>query len=140
MRPSARPGAALAVVLGACGLLALAGAPRAVAATNGEQARICRSILLVLNPAQSLITVEQSRSVGFEDGVTILYDVEAPGQRRRYRRITCAFAKSRLHGHDLVAVSSDGRSLGPARLALLKRFWLNSPEAARAEGSIAEKR
>ena len=105
-----------------------------------QQARLCRSILLVLNPAKARITVEASRIVGFDDGVTMTYEAEVPGERRRARRITCAFAKTRARGPELIAVSSDGRSLGPARITFLKRFWLASPDAAKAEAAIADKR
>ena len=41
---------------------------------------------------------------------------------------------------DLLALSSDGRVLGPARLAFIKRFWLVSREAREADSALAEPR
>lgn len=135
-----RRGAALTnLVLASC--LAVALGPPVVPAAAGseQQARVCRSLLLVLNPRDARITIASSRSVGFDDGVTLTYDAEVPGQRPRLRRLTCAFARSQSSMPELIAVSSDGRSLGPARLAFLKRFWLNSQDAAKADRGIAEK-
>lgn len=125
----------------AVALAAVVGPPfRSATAAPDQQARICRSLLLVLNPPDARISVSSSRVVGFEDGVTLAYDVEAPNMRHRFRRITCAFSRSRTLAPELIAVSSDGRTLGPARLTFLKRFWLNSPDAAKAERAIIDKR
>lgn len=112
----------------------------AVGAPGDRKGRICRSLLLVLNPPQARLTIESSRGIGFDDGVTLIYDADVPGDRRRLRRLTCAFAKPRSSRPELIAVSSDGRSLGPARLAFLKRFWLASPDAARADSVLGGRR
>lgn len=134
--------AALAIGLTLALVLGLAsGWPGAPALAGTEhQARICRSLIVVLNPKDARITIASSRAIGFEDGVTLTYDTEMPGDRHRFRRLTCAFANPKSSSPELIAVSSDGRSLGPVRLTFLKRFWLKSQDAARADGLMGEKR
>ena len=122
-------GAALAVTLAAI-----------VHADSSSQARACRSILLVLNPAGSELQVLSSNPTSTGQGVVLSYSSTPPGQRQRNRQLMCVFGRNRLGPDDLLVLSSDGRVLGPARLAFIKRFWLVSREAREADSALAEPR
>jgi hypothetical protein len=88
----------------------------------------CTSLMVVMNPAGStfeLIALQELKDAG----VRLLYEAQAPGGAPQRRTLACGFDE---YAGALAAVSVDGTPLGPARLALLKRFWLDSGAAASA--------
>lgn len=108
--------------------------PTPVAAQSSRQARLCRSLLPVFNPATAAIRVSSTQTIGGGDGVIVNYDVsELGGRRQRGRRVVCAFARHRDGPDELLLVSSDGRVLGLPRLLFLKRYYLRSRDAAAAD-------
>ena len=135
-RPAAARSCAGQVIVTALALLAACIQP--AVAQSPAQARVCRSLLVVLNPGDARIKVVSTGPVGREDGVVLSYDVTLPptranAQRTRNRRLMCTFSKRRSGGDELLMVASDGRLLGVPRLAFLKRYWLRSPEANRVD-------
>jgi hypothetical protein len=121
------------IAIGAGLALALAAI---VHADSASQARVCRSIAVVLNPAESKLQVLSSSSVASGQGIMLTYAVILTTVPPRSRKLVCVFATNRLGPDELLTVASDGRQLGPARLGFLKRFWLRSPEATAAESSF----
>ena len=106
-------------------------------AQTARQARICRSLLPVLNPRDARLKVLSTQTVGPGDGVAISYDVSLPDvARTRNRRLVCAFAGRKTGSDELMLVSSDGRILGLPRLTFLKRFYLRSREADGADEKL----
>jgi hypothetical protein len=96
---------------------------------NRQLSDACGSILTVVNPDGSSFE-KLSYDVNSGQGVVrMLYAVNRPGEnQQRQSVIICAFGSNRLLAGispDLVAASVDGKSLGPARIALLNRFWLS---------------
>jgi len=104
---------------------------------DGEQARICRAITPVLEPAEVLIRIDDVRAGAGRDTVEVRF-TPLGGERAGTRRaLTCAFGGGLLSPDRLrpTAVESDGEAFNWAQLALLERFWLRMPgsneEAAR---------
>jgi branched-subunit amino acid ABC-type transport system permease component len=107
---------------------------------DAEQARICRQALPALNPDHVALRILRAAPLAAGNGVVITYEAAGPGQRRRDHRVTCQFATSTGAAGErlLTRLSQDGEPLGGASLYLLKRFWLDTPDAALADpGALA---
>lgn len=112
----------------------LAASQQPALADRATQARICRSIVPVVNPRGARLKVVATNPIGQADAISISYDSTAPNAARTVsRRLICAFAQRRGAAEELTLVSSDGRILGVPRLTFLKRFYLRSPEALAAD-------
>lgn len=97
---------------------------------DGEQGRLCRSLIPALEPAGALIVVAIEADPLAPNAVRIDYRVDD-----RPSRLRCAFGGGFLDTRrlDLRAVEVNGVQLGEARLFVLERFWLGDPQAV-AEG------
>lgn len=114
--------AALAPLLAGCGN-----------AIDGEQLRLCRSIIPALNPDDTqLREMRFGPSALGQEGVRIDYVARPPGEASRVRYLVCGFAGRAFSADrlDLMAVDTDSGPLGDARLYYLKRFWLASGAGA----------
>jgi len=101
---------------------------------DAYEARTCRILIPALNPAGSSFDVRSTAKLPGGGGVAVRYVVHAPDAPPRRRTLTCHYSAENLApGDRLAEVWSDGRQLGDVRLALLKRFWLRSQEAASAD-------
>ncbi len=108
------------------------------------EARLCRRILPGLEDPDAKIDVLRIRSADIaavgslppSSGVEIHYAATAPHGGRREHRILCRFdiAHGAIvdEGH-LIAVETEAGPLPAARLYMLKRFWLASPEGQVAD-------
>ena len=91
--------------------------------TDSEQLRLCRLILPVLHAEgteiQEIRVAPRGRS-----GVRIDYAARAPGAARRAHFLACGFGGATFERDrlDLVAVETDGGTVGEARLLFLKRY------------------
>lgn len=130
-----RLGTASGLVIGlAVALLAAPAMTPHDPATGGLSSREseCASLIIVMNPAGStfeLLAVQELSNAG----VRILYAAAAPGRSAQRRTLACGFendAEAFGGAGTLAAVRVDDAPLGPVRLALLKRFWLESGAAA----------
>ncbi len=118
-------------------LAGLAAAHQPAFADRATQARVCRSILPVVNARGARLKVVATNAVGQSDAISINYDATAPNAARTInRKLICAFTQRRGGAEELMLVSSDGRILGVPRLTFLKRFYLRSSEAAAADTAI----
>jgi branched-chain amino acid transport system permease protein len=112
--------------------LLLAGCAQLV---DSDAARVCRSLLPVLDRDAETVTIVQStitgRTATVEQAVAI--DYKTPGASNLPRRVACLFkAQSPGDRQDpllgvaalLTAVVTDNGALGPMRLHLLKQNWI----------------
>ncbi|MBU3732027.1 MAG: branched-chain amino acid ABC transporter permease [Beijerinckiaceae bacterium] len=92
---------------------------------EGDDARICRATLPVLNPPGALIALNKSF---LEQGhIHIDYQMMVEG-RTRSKFVVCSFET--IAGHRrLSSIITDEGALNDASLLFLQRFYLSSPEA-----------
>lgn len=94
--------------------------------------RLCRSIAIVLNAPDTWIRVITSAMTLSGDVLIVQYVVDAEGKRSSGRTLACGLGPEKVADTGLrriIAVTHDGRPLGPARLAFLQRYWLKTDEA-----------
>jgi hypothetical protein len=94
----------------------------------------CQSLLVLLNPEGSTFEVTWTQPPGAEGAAKVLYTVYPPHAKARRRILACTFERPEAGDRNamrLLAVASDGQQLGPARVALLNRFWMRSQQARR---------
>jgi hypothetical protein len=88
----------------------------------------CGSLLTVINPEGAEFDRMSSDVNSGKGIVRMLYGVNRPGDAGGRRSvIVCAFGTGTVMSSvspELIAASVDGRTIGPARIALLNRFWL----------------
>ncbi|WP_372426298.1 hypothetical protein [Salinarimonas chemoclinalis] len=113
--------AAPALLLVACG------------SADREEARLCRLTLPVLNPEGARLAVLRSVRTG-ENAVRVDYTVEARG-RARQRWVVCRFSPTPMRAGtpEIVALETDTGRIGGASLYLMRRFWLDTPDAPAAD-------
>ncbi|HEY8382471.1 MAG TPA: branched-chain amino acid ABC transporter permease [Microvirga sp.] len=112
---------------------------------DGEQVRVCRSILPALNSGQR-VTVLRAEPGAITRSLRIQYEVERIDRTPLEREVTCIFAGEGLavRKADLVGVMTEEGPLSGANLYLLKRYYLDTPEGvagdpgSQAEATLAE--
>ncbi len=112
----------------AVGLLVLAACSLAV---DGDQARICRLALPALEGGGAKIEVRQVLHGREPNSVRVEYRAMRAGEAPLSRYATCRFAAQGLSAGkaDLVAVTTDRGPVSPATVYLLKRYYLDTPDA-----------
>jgi branched-chain amino acid transport system permease protein len=113
---------------------------------DSEQRRLCRSLLPALDPAAVRFEVERVddlRVAATEgSGLRIVYralpiaarPTAVPNQPQGLRTLTCLFAPASGRAAPvLVAVATDRGPLGPLRLRVLQRYWIDSGLAAQSD-------
>lgn len=98
-----------------------------------EEARLCRLTLPVLNPDGAALSVLRTVPAG-EDAVRVDYTVEHDG-RARQRWVVCRFAAMPMRAGvpEIVALETDAGRVTGASLYLMRRFWLDTPDAVAAD-------
>lgn len=135
-------GTGAAAFLGLVLLLALSACSFSV---DGEQLRICRSILPALNPG-GRVSVTRVEAGPVPASVRVEYMVERIDRTPTDRWAICRFAAEGLSGSkaDLVDVNTDEGPLSGASVYLLKRYYLDTPEGvagdpgSRVEAAVPE--
>ncbi len=119
-----------------CAILAIAtGCGRAV---DADQLRLCRQTLPVLNPDGASFRI--SRSIAWrETGVRIEYRVKPPAGPETNRFVACEFAAGglQINRQEMTKVTTEREELSESTLYLLKRFWLETPDATLADPGAA---
>ncbi|HEY1942039.1 MAG TPA: branched-chain amino acid ABC transporter permease [Roseiarcus sp.] len=100
-----------------------------------DQARLCRMAAPALEPPGAVITIAKQTAFPDGRGLRVDYRSSQAGAPAQARFLECRF---RLPGRpkrseDLVAVTTSDGPLSEARLAMLIRFWLATPEARAAD-------
>ena len=107
-------------LLGACDLLDDAG-----------EARLCRSLLPALNTDATGFAVLATQRLATGQGLKVLYRAEMPdSEESRLRFVTCRFRPDHAglaQSRDLTGVETEEGPLSPARLYILRRYWLDAP-------------
>jgi branched-chain amino acid transport system permease protein len=116
------------------GVLALCAALAACSAVvDTSQSRVCRMVVVALNPADSAIEITHVERLQEGIGLRLIYRVVRAEQPTRDRTLECQFS---IENHAVSTVSqisgvtTEEGPLGEVRLALLRRFWLNPAFAA----------
>lgn len=110
--------------------LALAGC---AAAPDQEETRLCRLVAATLGPPGTRVEVLAQTGRRIEGGLDLArvdVTLHPPGRPPRRDFVVCRFAGRSDGAPALVAVTTERGPFSPTRLALLKRFWLDRPEAA----------
>lgn len=106
--------AALACALAGC-----------VGGIDAGQARVCRSVIPALNPADAAFEIVRTLPLASGDGMRVEYVAQVPGGPSRTRFLECRFAGGSRASSDrmgLLGVTTEAGPLGELRLQLLKRF------------------
>jgi hypothetical protein len=117
---AALPAACALALLGACAI-----------DLDPERARVCRRVLPTLVEPGGSLRVLRAGPGESPRSVRVDYTEERPGRPPRTRRAECRF--SEMSRTDLSGVVSDGVPVGGASLYLLKRYYLDTPDAVVAE-------
>jgi branched-chain amino acid transport system permease protein len=112
-----------------CGVLALCLVFAACSAVvDTSQLRVCRVVVMALNPADPAIDISRVERLREGMGLRLIYRVVRPGQPLRDRTLECQFTtenKVASTVSQLSGVTTEEGPLGEVRLALIRRFWLN---------------
>ena len=101
---------------------------------DGDQVRLCRQTLPVLNEEGARIEAAQPSALD-DDGVAIRYRVALPDGGTRERTAVCRFggAGLALSKNQITSLLSDGVPLNGGELHMLRRFWLETPDAGASD-------
>jgi branched-chain amino acid transport system permease protein len=113
-------------------LLALVGCSTLV---ETDQARLCRMALPALAPPDAVIKVDKQTAFPDRRGLRVDYRQIVFGGSTRRRFAECRFRLPGRpeHSEDLVGLTTDEGSLSDVGLAILIRYWLETPEARAAD-------
>ena len=104
-------------------------------ALETDQARLCRMTLPALMPEAARIAIVAQRPAADGRGLSVAFTVRTPGEAPRDHLAACRFREPGRpnESRDLVSVTLDGRSVSEARLYVLIRYWLATPEGRAAD-------
>jgi branched-chain amino acid transport system permease protein len=125
--------AGMAILLGGCAEL-----------IDSEQRRICRSLLPALDRVATRFEIDRIEDSRMPDGtiVRVIYRAAAvppgrPAGKEDFgapRTLACSFAASTSNALPVLTdVTIGGATLGPVRLHMLQRFWIDNGLAAQSD-------
>ena len=100
-----------------------------------DQARLCRMALPALMPQDARIAILAQAPDADGRGLSVAFSAEAPGEEPQTHLAACRFrmAGRPRESRDLTSLTLDGQRLSEARLFLLIRYWLATPEGRAAD-------
>ncbi len=100
-----------------------------------DQARLCRMALPALVGAGATLAITGETPDPDGRGLVVAFTAAAPGQASKAHLAACRFREPGRprESRDLVGVTLDGETLGEARLFVLVRYWLGTPEGRAAD-------
>ena len=100
-----------------------------------DQARLCRMALPALMPQDARIAILAQAPDADGRGLSVAFSAEAPGEEPQTHLAACRFrmAGRPRESRDLTSLILDGQRLSEARLFLLIRYWLATPEGRAAD-------
>ena len=100
-----------------------------------DQARLCRMALPALMPQDARIAILAQAPDADGRGLSVAFSAEAPGEEPQTHLAACRFrmAGRPRESRDLTSLTLDGQPLSEARLFLLIRFWLATPDGRAAD-------
>ena len=104
-------------------------------ALETDQARLCRMTLPALMAEAARIAIVAQRPDADGRGLSVAFTARTPGEEPRDHLAACRFREPGRpnESRDLVSVTLDGRSVSEARLYVLIRYWLATPEGRAAD-------
>lgn len=119
----------IATLLGILSAILLAGC---ASWPDANEARTCRRLVPAINPNGMTFDVLAVRQ---QTAQRVEIDYQARDTKNiTQHQLVCAFVREHVLPDDrLSRVWSDNIEIGPIRLAFLKRFWLNTPDAATSD-------
>src|SRR5271163_4496622 len=99
-------------------------------ALETDQARLCRMALPALMPPAAQIAILAQEPDLDGRGLSVAFTESTLGEEPRTHLATCRFREPGRpsESRDLVSLTLDGQPLSEARLYLLIRYWLATPE------------
>jgi branched-chain amino acid transport system permease protein len=100
-----------------------------------DQARLCRMALPALMPQDARIAILAQAPDADGRGLSVAFSAETPGEKPQTHLAACRFrmAGRPRESRDLTSLTLDGQPLSEARLFLLIRFWLATPDGRAAD-------
>ena len=100
-----------------------------------DQARLCRMALPALMPQDARIAILAQAPDADGRGLSVAFSAETPGEEPQTHLAACRFrvAGRPRESRDLTSLTLDGQPLSEARLFLLIRYWLATPEGRAAD-------
>jgi len=100
-----------------------------------DQARLCRMALPALMPQDARIAILAQAPDADGRGLSVAFSAEAPGEEPQTHLAACRFrmAGRPRESRDLTSLTLNGQPLSEARLFLLIRYWLATPEGRAAD-------
>ena len=104
-------------------------------ALETDQARLCRMALPALMPQESQISILAQEPYADGRGLSVAFTARTPGEEPRNHVVSCRFrmAGRPRKSSDLTSLTLDGQPISEARLFLLIRYWLATPEGRAAD-------
>jgi branched-chain amino acid transport system permease protein len=102
-----------------------------------DQARLCRMALPALMPQDARIAIVAQAPDLDGRGLNVAFTAQAPREEPQSHLAACRFrvAGRPRESRDLTSLSLDGQPVSEARLFLLIRYWLATPEGRAADPS-----
>ncbi len=115
--------------------LAASGLAACATLVETDQARLCRMALPALAPPNAIVAILQQREFSDGRGLRVEYRLSGLGESPQTRFAECRFKQPGRpeRSQDLVSLTTDDGPLSEARLAILIRYWLATPEARAAD-------
>ena len=100
-----------------------------------DQARLCRMALPALMPETARIGILAQKPDADGRGLSVDFTASTPGEDPRYHLAACRFREPGRPNasRDLVSLTLDGRPPPEARLYVLIRYWLATPDGRAAD-------
>jgi branched-chain amino acid transport system permease protein len=100
-----------------------------------DQARLCRMALPALMPQEARIAVLAQAPDPDGRGLRVTFAAQTPGEEPQNHLAACRFREPGRprESRDLTSLTFDGQALSEARLFLLIRYWLATPEGRAAD-------
>jgi branched-chain amino acid transport system permease protein len=104
-------------------------------ALETDQARLCRMALPALMPQAAQIAILAQKPDPDGKGLSVAFAARTPDEEPRNHLAACRFRQPGRpnESRDLVSVTLDGRPLTQARLYILIRYWLATPDGRAAD-------
>jgi branched-chain amino acid transport system permease protein len=100
-----------------------------------DQARLCRMALPALMPQDSRIVILAQAPEADGRGLNVVFTAETLGEAPQNHLASCRFREPGRprESRDLTSLTLDGEPLSEARLLVLIRYWLATPEGRAAD-------
>ncbi len=108
-------------------------------AVNDRAARLCRTVIPALNPADAVFSLAEPRPGASRSSVRIAYTAQTPDGRLRSREVSCRYAASKDGAQvRLTGVATERGPLAEANFYFLRRFYLEASDGPPPDPAAAQ--